>query len=303
MSELDDVKRELAEVKAVLRELVEGLHPPPREISLMDYLDEWLVICKKPFVSPKTYRDLTRNVHKHIGERLPNKWLYEVSTDDLQSCLNAIVQTRTKESVHTVLLNAFGRAYKLGYIHSNPCEGLIYKKHRRTVREPLTHEQQAEFRAVIAKCRPPYNRLFLFYLLTGVRKAEPLLLRWDDVRETENVIILRGTKTESSLERPLPLYGELKELLRAMKAERGRNSMLFPVSLTGIQKEVVKLQRKLSFRFSLHMLRHTFVSNCVEKGVNLKVVQRWAGHSSVETTEKIYTHISSDFEQQEATKL
>ena len=303
MSELDDVKRELAEVKAVLRELVEGLHPPPREISLIDYLDEWLVICKKPFVSEKTYRDLTRNVHKHIAERLPNKWLYEVTTDDLQGCLNAIAQTRTRESVHTVLLNAFGRAYKLGYIPANPCEGIIYKKHRRTVREPLTHEQQEEFRAEISKCRKPYCQLFLFYLLTGVRKAEPLLLRWDDVREKENVIILRGTKTDSSLERPLPLYGELKELLRAMKAERGRNSMLFPVSLTGIQKEVVKLQRKLSFRFSLHMLRHTFVSNCVEKGVSLKVVQRWAGHSSVETTEKIYTHISSEFEQQEARKI
>ena len=51
------------------------------------------------------------------------------------------------------------------------------------------------------------------------------------------------------------------------------------------------------------MLRHTFISNCVEKGASLKVVQRWAGHSSVETTERIYTHISSDFEQEEAKKL
>ncbi len=303
MSELDDVKRELSEMKAVLLELVEGLHPPPREISLLDYLDEWLVICKKPFVAEKTYRDLTRNVYKHIAERLPNKWLYEVTTDDLQGCLNAIPQTRTKESDHTVLLNAFRRACKLGYIPVDPCEGLIYKKHKRSTREPLTHDQQTEFRAEISKCRKPYCYLFLFYLLTGVRKAEPLLLRWEDIREEENIIVLRGTKTETSLERPLPLYAELKGLLDTMRAERGKNSMLFPVSLTGIQKEVVKLQRKLSFRFSLHMLRHTFVSNCVEKGVNLKVVQRWAGHSSVETTERIYTHISSDFEQEEAKKL
>ena len=44
MSELEEVKKELAEVKAVLSKLVDGLHPPPREISLLDYLNEWLVI-------------------------------------------------------------------------------------------------------------------------------------------------------------------------------------------------------------------------------------------------------------------
>lgn len=303
MSELEEVKKELAEVKAVLSKLVDGLHPPPREISLLDYLNEWLVICKKPFVSEKTYRDLCRNVRKHIAERLPNKWLYEITTDDLQGCLNAIQQTRTRESVHTVLLNAFARAYKLGYISANPCDELIYRKHRRRGRDALTREQQAEFREQVAKCRKPFNRLFLFYLLTGTRKAEPLLLRWDDVREHENVIVLRGTKTETSLERPLPLYDELKELLNAMRAESGRNAMIFPVSLTAIQKEVVKLQKKLSFRFSLHMLRHTFITNCVENGVNMKAVQRWAGHKSLETTEKIYTHISTAFEQDEAKKL
>lgn len=303
MTELEEVKRELAEVKAVLVKLVDGLHPPPREISLLDYLDEWLMICKKPFVSAKTFRDLSRNVHKHIAERLPNKWLYEITTDDLQGCLNAIQQTRTRESVHTLLLNAFARAHKLGYISANPCDEIIYRKHKRAGREPLTREQQAEFRELVAKCRKPFCWLFLFYLLTGVRKAEPLLLRWDDVREGENVIILRGTKTETSFERPLPIYPELKELLDTMRAERGRNTMLFPVSLTAIQKEVVKLQRKLSFRFSLHMLRHTFITNCVEKGVSLKAVQRWAGHKSLETTEKIYTHISSQFEQEEAKKI
>lgn len=303
MTELEALRQELAEVKSVLSDLVEGLKPKPREISLMDYLDEWLTICKKPFVCEKTFRDLYRNVHTHIAAHLPNKWLYEITTDELQACLNEIVQTRTRESIHTVLLNAFGRAHKLGYIAANPCDGLIYKKHRRAGREPLSRDQQAEFREAIKTCRKPFCHLFLFYLLTGVRKAEPLLLRWDDVREQQNVIILRGTKTETSLERPLPLYAELRQLLDTMRSERRGNAMLFPVSLTAIQKEVVKLKRKLSFPFSLHMLRHTFITNCVEKGASMKAVQRWAGHSSLETTEKIYTHISSDFEQEEAKKL
>ena len=51
------------------------------------------------------------------------------------------------------------------------------------------------------------------------------------------------------------------------------------------------------------MLRHTFATNCVERGVNIKVVQKWLGHKDLSTTEKIYTHISTAFEQAEAQKL
>lgn len=88
-----------------------------------------------------------------------------------------------------------------------------------------------------------------------------------------------------------------------MERERTEGERLFPVSMTAIQKEVVKLKRRLSFPFSLHMLRHTFITNCVEDGVNIKAVQRWAGHKSLETTEKVYTHISREFEQSEALKI
>ena len=100
----------------------------------------------------------------------------------------------------------------------------------------------------------------------------------------------------------MPLYDELKELLHTLRSE-SRGEHIFDMSLTAIQKEVVKIQQKLSFPFSLHILRHTFATNCVERGVNIKVVQKWLGHKDLSTTEKIYTHISTAFEQAEAQKL
>ena len=259
-----------------------------REPNAAVRLSEWLTrraeTYKKPFVVEKTYKDILGAIEHHILPNIPNKDISKVTSLDIQECLNAIDKSRTKESVHTILKNAFEKAYKTRLIRENPVEFVEYKKHKRETREALTKEQQQEFLQVIETSR--FKSLFL----------------WSDVHEEENTFIVRGTKTDTSQIRPMPLYNELKELLHTLRSE-SRGEHIFDISLTAIQKEVVKIQQKLSFPFSLHMLRHTFATNCVERGVNIKVVQKWLGHKDLSTTEKIYTHISTAFEQAEAQKL
>ena len=43
-----------------------------------------------------------------------------------------------------------------------------------------------------------------------------------------------------------------------------------------------------------HRLRHTFCTNLVQRGVDLKTIQYLMGHSSIETTLKIYTHTNKE---------
>ena len=273
---------------------------PKAAVRLSEWLTRRAETYKKPFVVEKTYKDILGAIEHHILPNIPNKDISKVTSFDIQECLNAISKSRTKESVHTILKNAFEKAYKTRLIRENPVAFVEYKKHKRETREALTKEQQQEFLQVIETSR--FKSLFLFYLYTGTRKAEPLLSLWSDVHEEENTFIVRGTKTDTSQIRPMPLYDELKELLHTLRSE-SRGEHIFDMSLTAIQKEVVKIQQKLSFPFSLHMLRHTFATNCVERGVNIKVVQKWLGHKDLSTTEKIYTHISTAFEQAEAQKL
>ncbi len=45
---------------------------------------------------------------------------------------------------------------------------------------------------------------------------------------------------------------------------------------------------------SPHILRHTFATRCVEKGMNLKVLQSILGHADFETTMNTYTHTTDD---------
>jgi len=49
----------------------------------------------------------------------------------------------------------------------------------------------------------------------------------------------------------------------------------------------------LSRRVTPHMLRHTAATLLIETGVDIRIVQRLLGHSSIATTE-IYTHVSDE---------
>lgn len=51
--------------------------------------------------------------------------------------------------------------------------------------------------------------------------------------------------------------------------------------------------------FSMHSLRHTFGTLCLESGVEFKTLQKWMGHASVQMTQDLYTHISDDFAEEQ----
>ena len=54
---------------------------------------------------------------------------------------------------------------------------------------------------------------------------------------------------------------------------------------------------------SIHSLRHTFATRCAEAGVPPKVVQQWLGHSTLEMTMNVYTHVNRDFEREMTNKV
>ena len=196
---------------------------PKAAVRLSEWLTHRAETYKKPFVVEKTYKDILGAIEHHILPNIPNKDISKVTSLDIQECLNAIGKSRTKESVHTILKNAFEKAYKTRLIRENPVAFVEYKKHKRETRETLTKEQQQEYLQVIETSR--FKSLFLFYLYTGTRKAEPLLSLWSDVHEKENTFIVRGTKTDTSQIRPMPLYDELKELLHTLRSESNGEHM------------------------------------------------------------------------------
>ena len=46
--------------------------------------------------------------------------------------------------------------------------------------------------------------------------------------------------------------------------------------------------------YTIHELRHTYITELARKGVHPKVAQELAGHASIETTMDIYSHVDLD---------
>ena len=47
-------------------------------------------------------------------------------------------------------------------------------------------------------------------------------------------------------------------------------------------------------RFSMHVLRHTFATRCIESGMRPKTLQMILGHSNIGITMNLYVHVTDD---------
>ena len=117
-----------------------------------------------------------------------------------------------------------------------------------------------------------------------------------DIDYKNKTLHINGTKTNSS-NRTIPLFDEAAALLSVLP----HNSDGFFFNFR--PDYVTHAFKKICPEHKLHDLRHTFATNCPEAEIPLKVVQKWLGHSNIDTTADIYTHVTQDISCAEAHKL
>ena len=52
-----------------------------------------------------------------------------------------------------------------------------------------------------------------------------------------------------------------------------------------------------------HSLRHIFITNCLSKDINPKVIMDWVGHSDIKMTMLVYAEINKDKNKKEYEKI
>lgn len=150
------------------------------------------------------------------------------------------------------------------------------------------------------------NRLIVELLYaSGLRVSELTNLKLSNIDISNQEIRVTGKGDKERIvyfgeyaQKYLLLYidNARKELLSNKKS----NHLLInhqgnPLSTRGVQliiDEVVK-EASLKHNISPHALRHTFATDLLNNGADLKSVQELLGHSSLSTTQ-IYTHITND---------
>ncbi|MFI6958494.1 tyrosine-type recombinase/integrase [Nocardia sp. NPDC050408] len=182
--------------------------------------------------------------------------------------------------------------------------------HRKPART-VTVEQQTALMDACARLRDRF--LLLLWFETGLRLGETLGLRHSDLRlRTGEVHVVprednaNHARVKRLKPRVVPAATELFDLYAEyMEVEYGclDSDFVFvnlfrpPVGAPMTEANVHKLVERLRLRsgvgfFAPHLARHTYATRLLRAGVRIEIVAALLGHSSSQTTEMTYSHLT-----------
>jgi integrase len=154
---------------------------------------------------------------------------------------------------------------------------------------------------LLSCCEGINKVIVLLALKSGLRWGEIARLKWQYAQGSNyvdfdnNVIFIHKQLSKSKKSRYIPLAQSVKQAL--MRLPRQRNiEYIFQNTATDKPLGSIKCAFKNALRrakikdFTFHDLRHTFASHLVMNGVDLYVVQKLLGHSTIKMTER-YAHL------------
>lgn len=165
------------------------------------------------------------------------------------------------------------------------------------LRDSLTEDELLLYKKESEKCPEPVRTILLLLPETGMRINEICSLRRTDVTEKRRIkgFLFRG---KGGKQRFIPLNSRASSLVDMYIEEQylGNDWLFNGYKGTPIRPDAIrKWTRKMQLQFpelemlSPHLLRHTFATNALRGGMDLRTLQALMGHSSIETTAR-YLH-------------
>jgi integrase len=224
---------------------------------------------------------------------------------DIETFLAERAEKYCKNTLHGMRIavgKVLGWAVACGWLEKNPCAGVrLPQAGKKIVRTILTPEQVV---AIAKRLDEPYATLVLFLAVTGLRIGEAIAIKWADfdgdvLRVSRRVYDRKeGSLKTVSSGRDLPIP---HALLKRMKALHGsdwvfRSHAGTPVNPGNALKRYVQpAVRELEIKIGgWHDFRHTLNTRMRKNGWSAKVRSGVLGHSTIDTTERVYDHADSE---------
>lgn len=295
------------------------------------WFDYWIGI-KKQTVRPNTVRNYSERYERNIKGVIGSKLLADVKPIHCQRIFSNMAdegyKTSTIYQTRIALYNMFEFARENDVIISNPCKKSLKSDMGKPSKkkEALTIDVQKKFLDAVVDYS--YENQYRFILQTGLRTGELVGLKWEDI-DFEN----RTMKIERTMEfrynvgewrvgppksksgfRTVPLTDEAIRILENQKSKNKKLTVIpfewrdivflckkgTPVKNSTYDTGLFKYCDRIGIpRFSMHVLRHTFATRCIEGGMKPKTLQKILGHSNIGITMNLYVHITEDEKQKE----
>lgn len=298
-------------------------------LALDQVFNNYFELITTKGLAQSTLRNYRIIYNSHIKQALGNYKIVKLKYPILQKYFNnnASLSVGVQSNIKNVLNNVFKYACKCCYIENNPVSlvdltGIKLEKKKKTItyQELETIVQALKSR----RCHDSFKNdsmvisLYIGYY-TGLRISEVLALEKSDfdfinneihvtkqldcIGKRANEIRTTNTLKTNSSNAVVPLAEPLKEILMDWFKVNPYDHVICDVEGKYIHTEVLKLAinttcKKIGIYFHFHMLRHTFISNLANNGVEPQIAKELARHSRIETTMDIYTHVNEDSQKQ-----
>ena len=201
----------------------------------------------------------------------------------------------------------FKYAQSKGMIQNNPADyAEMPQKLPKSIRE-IPDDEAIE--TVMKSADKPFGDFALFLLMTGCRRGEALALKWSDIDFDRKVITInkkivyngnqavveQHTKTAAGM-RKIILLDAAYERLILLKGNAAPGDYIFgngdtPFTQAQFRRKWEKYLSETGLDITPHQLRHAYATILFDANIDEKVAQTFMGHSKIEITRNIYTHI------------
>ena len=159
-------------------------------------------------------------------------------------------------------------------------------------REPLASDEADR---LVNAAESFEEKLVVFTLLdTGLRVAEFATLTTENVQWQERRLVIYGKGGpygKKSKRRVIPITDRVRTLLEHLFAIRNNVGMT-PRTVQRMVKRIAN-RANITKPVTPHVLRHTFSTICLRKGMGLRTLQALLGHDRIATTE-VYMNVSPE---------
>jgi integrase len=302
--------------------------------------EHWLYHVQRQSIGLSTFDKYKRFHRLHIsGSVLSGMRLIDVKAANVQAYYNGLLETTTAKNVHQInkILKVFFKyCIKADILVKNPLLAVELPKVNMQS-DTNTALQDTDIEKIVRAAKEDMKHFpYVFAIFTGLREGELLALTHKDIDFKADMInvnksvkylsvdgeyrpILSETKTPASIRR-VPILAEIRPMLQAhlksvtdsLEAIPLNNDFLVFPSAAGTYREhsnFLATFKRLCFNLdikrgrTIHSLRHTFCTILARRGVTLLDASRLMGHSNINVTAKIYSHVTDDDKKNALAKL
>ncbi len=330
-----EVREKILEIKS---DVSNGMYCDKSEVTVAMFIQAF-IDRESSFnlIKNNTYirkRESLKKIKKHYIADMPIQSVKPSDVDnflqDITDYSNSVIK-KAYELLKRCFNDAIPEFIKVSPMANSKCP----KSSKKPVKtRALTISEQKKLNEMLtADNNIKYKTQMLLMLNTGMRMGEINALAPEDVNLTFNTINIRRTITKNK--KDVAVVGEDaktdagKRLISLSATVQGiikeylsnympnKENLLFydykgdmPLSTNQVNMEFQRTCKKYDIitpiegtKVSLHSLRHTFATRCIEAGMSAKVLQTLLGHTDIKVTMNTYCDAFEEFKTEDIAKL